>query len=185
MKVKQLNSSSRKTNKKIKEAFAELLKEKKDLNNITVTELVKKADITRSAFYTHFDSVYDVAQDFQNEALDLLMTNMKVIKSEEEFDYYLDIIFNYLQENEKIYAMMLSSDTPLLFVARLGRYINKHLQEAINPNKQRDLNIRITFFADGCMSLIIKYFRNELGYSLNELKDFIKTTYRSMLRDRK
>lgn len=71
MKVKNVNSASKKTNKRIKEAFAELLQEKKDLNNITVTELVVRADITRSSFYTHFDSIYDVAQSLQDETLEV------------------------------------------------------------------------------------------------------------------
>ena len=47
MKVKNKNRSSIKTRQKIREAFAELLKEKNELSNMTVTELVKLADITR------------------------------------------------------------------------------------------------------------------------------------------
>ena len=42
MKVKVVNSSSRKTREKIKKAFAQLMKEKQDLNKITVTSLVLK-----------------------------------------------------------------------------------------------------------------------------------------------
>ena len=72
MKVKNLNASSKKTKNLIKETFAILMNEKKELNNITVTELVNKANITRSTFYTHYDNIYDVAKDFQNETLELL-----------------------------------------------------------------------------------------------------------------
>ena len=65
MKIQGLNSSSKKTRKLIKKAFAELIHEKKELSKITVTELVKRADITRSTFYTHYDDIYDVANDYQ------------------------------------------------------------------------------------------------------------------------
>ena len=54
MKVKNLNKSSYKTRKLIKNTFAELLKEKKELNKITVSELSKRADINRSTFYDIF-----------------------------------------------------------------------------------------------------------------------------------
>ena len=37
--------------------------EKNELSNMSVTELVKLADITRSTFYTHYDSIYDVASN--------------------------------------------------------------------------------------------------------------------------
>lgn len=48
----------KKTRNLIKKKFAELMNEKKELNKITVTELVKRAGITRSTFYTHYDDIY-------------------------------------------------------------------------------------------------------------------------------
>lgn len=180
MKVKNLNSSSRKTNKAIKEAFAELIKEKKELNNITVTELVKKADITRSAFYTHFDSIYDIAQEIQNETLDLLMTNIDSIQSIDDLDHYLDIIFNYLYENEKIYSMMLSSNEPMLFSNRLSKTINNHIFSLLKEANNENLILKVTFYTDGCMNLIIKHFRKEIPNSLDEIKTFMKNLFRKL-----
>ena len=69
MKVQGLNSSSKKTRNLIKTTFAELMQEKKELNKITVTELVKRADITRSTFYTHYDDIYEVAKDYELETI--------------------------------------------------------------------------------------------------------------------
>ena len=80
MKVKNLNSSSRKTKKAIKEAFAELMHEKCELSNITVKELVARADITRSSFYTHYDNIYEVAGDIQNETMEMLQKNIEDLK---------------------------------------------------------------------------------------------------------
>lgn len=57
MKVKNLNASSVKTRNLIRDTFAELLYEKKNINKITVTELVQRADINRSTFYSHYDDV--------------------------------------------------------------------------------------------------------------------------------
>ena len=180
MKVKNLNSSSRKTNKVIKEAFAELMQEKKELNNITVTELVKKAEITRSAFYTHFDSIYDIAQEIQNETLALLMTNIDAIQTLDDLDHYLDIIFNYLHENEKIYSMLLSSNDPMLFSNKLSKAINKHISELLKSTNNDNLILKITFYTDGCMNLIIKHFRKEINNSLDDLNSFMKELFRNL-----
>lgn len=54
MKAKNLNASSVKTRNLIRDTFAELLYEKKNINKITVTELVQRADINRSTFYSHY-----------------------------------------------------------------------------------------------------------------------------------
>ena len=174
MKVKNLNSSSRKTKNKIKEAFAELVKEKKELSNVTVTELVKKADITRSTFYTHYDNIYDVAQEFQDEAIKLFMTNTENIKTIEGINNYFDEIIIHLKENEKIYSMLLSSDFPLIFSNKLGKLINTKLYDFLKFKKIDNLDLIISFFSSGCINLVIKYYRKEIDASLEEIGNFIK-----------
>lgn len=72
MKVKNLNHSSEKTRKLIRNTFAELIKEKQELNKITVSELVKRADINRGTFYNHYDSIYDVAEELEAEIIEVL-----------------------------------------------------------------------------------------------------------------
>lgn len=180
MKVKNLNSSSRKTRKLIKETFAELIAEKKSLSNITVTELVKRADITRSSFYTHYDSIYDVAQDIQNETLELLSTTLEQIQSIPDVYNYLDQIFIYIKENENIYSTILSSNEPLYFSNRLNILINKTLQEALINSNHADLILKVTFFTDGCMDLITKYFRKEINNSLEDINKFIKELFKKI-----
>lgn len=183
MKVKNINSSSRKTTKAIKEAFAELLQEKKELSNITVTELVSHADITRSSFYTHFDSIYDVAQELQNETLDVLINNITEVQSLKDFDNYIDLIFDYLNENEKIYRMMLASNDPLFFISKLNKHINKYLMNFLKNANHEDLILNITFFTDGCTYLLIKYFRNEIDNSLEEINNYIKNLFRKIFKN--
>lgn len=180
MKVKNINSASKKTNQKIKEAFAILMQEKKSLNNITVTELVKKAEITRSSFYTHFESIYDVAQSLQDETLNVLINNIKDIESLDGFDKCVDIIFKYLEENEHIYRMMLSSNDPLLFLSRLNKFFNNYTKEFLTKDNDSDLSLSITFFTDGCMDLIVKYFRKDINYSLDDIKKYIKSLFRKI-----
>lgn len=180
MKVKNLNSSSRKTRKLIKETFAKLMAEKKSLTNITVTELVKRADITRSSFYTHYDSIYDVAQDFQNETLHLLHTTLGQITNISDVSNYLDEIFAYIKENENIYSLILSSDEPLYFSSRLNILINKTLQEALISSNHADLILKVTFFTDGIMDLIIKYFCKEINYSLDDINKFTKDIFKNI-----
>lgn len=48
MKAQNLNNSSRKTRRLIKKIFAEMLSEKKELGKISVSELCKRADISRA-----------------------------------------------------------------------------------------------------------------------------------------
>lgn len=178
MKVKKANASSRKTERLIKETFAKLMHEKKELANITVTELAKRADITRSAFYTHYDSIYDVAQDIQNETLEVLVSNIKDIQSLNDFNHYIDQIIEYLKNNETIYTLLLSSNDPLLFANHLNVLINKSIYQFFGNNTQKEHYFKLTFYVDGCTNLVIKYFRHEIEYSLDEISDFLKEMFK-------
>lgn len=178
IKVKDLNVSSRKTKKLIKETFAELMHEKKELANITVTELAKRADITRSSFYTHYESIYDVAQDIQNETLSVLTNNINEIQNLDDFNNYINQIINYLKENETIYALLLTSNEPLLFANHLNILINKSIYQFLDSSNKKESIIKLTFYVDGCTNLVIKYFRQEINYSLDEISVFLKDMFK-------
>lgn len=177
MKVKVLNASSKKTRASIKSAFALVLKEKREIGNITVTELVKKADITRSTFYTHYDNIYDVARDLQDELLDVLFSDVTQISSLDDMKNYLSMLFNYLQNNEKLYKMILSTDEPLLFMDRLNRIMNRQLNEFFKNRPMENKSLNISFFVDGTIHLFIKYFRCEIDTSLEELNNYVFDTF--------
>ena len=107
VKVKVANSSSKKTREKIKKAFALLIKQKGELNKVTVTDLVKTADITRGSFYTHYDNIYDVAKDILDETLNILINNINELQTLENIDKYFSEIINYFKTNSEIYLLII------------------------------------------------------------------------------
>lgn len=171
MKVQELNSSSKKTRNLIKKAFAELINEKKELSKLTVTELVNKAGITRSTFYTHYDDIYEVVNEYQLETIELLVSDEKVLNSVQDIYNYFDEIFECLNKNEEIYKMLLSSNDSLVFLQELKRLAGKKIYNVLkNVIKNNDyLELDINFYMDGVISELIKYFRNQSDYSSEEL----------------
>lgn len=171
MKVQGLNSSSKKTRNLIKKTFAELMNEKKELSKITVTELVKRAEITRSTFYTHYDDIYEVVNDYQLETIELLVSDDKILNSIPDIYDYFDEIFECLKKNEDIYKMLLVSNGSLIFLEELkklaGEKIYHALQNIIKNNKYLELDV--DFYMNGVISELIKYFRDRSDYSLDEL----------------
>ena len=100
MKVKVVNNSSRKTRKLIRATFAEMLSEKGTIDKITVTELVKRANINRGTFYTHYDDVYAVAEDFETEILEQFDAASADIA---DIDAFVESFFAFIKENEPYY----------------------------------------------------------------------------------
>lgn len=90
MKVKNLNHSSEKTKKLIRSTFAQLIKENDGLDKVTVSELVRRADINRGTFYNHYDSIYDIAEEFESEIIQTLVEDNKPLTSLNDVNAYFD-----------------------------------------------------------------------------------------------
>ena len=181
MKVQCLNSSSVKTRNLIKKTFAELINEKKQLDKITVTELVKRANLTRSTFYTHYDNIYEVAQDYQLQTIELVCSeDLKLYSKQDILDYFVNII-QCLKDNEKTYKLLLSANESLLFLEKLKNIASKKIYDALkNSCTDKYLEIDISFLMNGILMEILKYFRNESSYSLDEILVNIKKWFEKL-----
>lgn len=63
------------TRKCIQDAFVEIRK-RKDIEKITVKEIAERAIINKATFYNHYESVYDLSDKLENEAIDRVIERM-------------------------------------------------------------------------------------------------------------
>ena len=118
--INKANEESRKfTKEAIGLALFELLKEK-DLNNIKIVELVKKAGVSRSAFYRNYKSLEDVLKDF-------IKTNInELVKL---FSYKLSdnwlIVVKYVKKNQDYFITLYNSGYFHLLLNHFNSSIDK------------------------------------------------------------
>lgn len=181
MKEMKYNSKKR-THEKIKRAFAQLLGEKKSLNKITVAELAERAEITRGTFYAHYDNIFEVAEEIENELISALGTSTAQMERVEDFPIYMHQIFVFLAANEDLYKQLLCSDAPLVFITRLNNQINLTIHKILSEHsiEKPMLDLDITFFTDGATYMILKYFRGEISLSLDEIEWYLKQRVEEM-----
>ena len=180
MKVECLNSSSIKTRNRIKQAFAELIYEKKQLDKITVKELAKKADITRSTFYTHYDNIYQVAEEYKLQTIELLCNDDLILHNKQDILDYFDNIFKCLKDNNDIYKLLIQVNDSLLFLFKLKDIASIKIYNVLKNNYDQNLDLTISFLMNGILMEIIKYFRNESNYNLDELLSNIKIWFNKL-----
>ena len=58
----------KKTKRAIRSAFAELIKEK-PMEKITVKEIAERAEINKTTFYAHYETVYDLVDQLAQETV--------------------------------------------------------------------------------------------------------------------
>lgn len=167
--------NSIRTKRMIREAFAELVSEKQDITKITVKELVERADISKSTFYCHYQDVYAVIEEFEQEILDLLDETLNTYMKEhkEEFIPYVKKIIQHLKENENLYKKIFVSDLPSKFINRLKSICNERINKDIHLDAlSSDPNIRmaeIDFLTNGITHLFEDYFKGEIKLSLDDI----------------
>ncbi len=170
-----------KTRNLIKKVFAQLIHEKKELNRITVTELVKRADITRSTFYTHYDNIYQVASEYQMQTIDLLCNPDLKLHSKQDILSYFHNIYTCLKENEETYKLLLTADDSLLFLDKLKNIASDKIYDALkNICGDPYLDLTISFLMNGITVEMIRYFRNESSYSLEDLFANIQSWFQKL-----
>ena len=66
------NKRKKESKTKIKKAFIELL-QTKEINEINITDLVKKAGVNRSTFYVNYIDIYDLTEKLKEEMFNDLL----------------------------------------------------------------------------------------------------------------
>lgn len=179
-------NSKKRTHEKIKKAFAELLAEKGSLNKISVAELSKRAEVTRGTFYAHFNNIFEVAEEIENEFISVLEDSTKHMKDEEDFHVYLHQVFVFLAENEELYRKLLQSDAPLIFITKLNTQINDVVHKLVEQSliKRPTLDLDVMFMTDAATFMIIRYFRGKLDLSLDEIEWYLRQRVEEMFSDK-
>ncbi len=177
MKAQNLNNSSRKTRRLIKKVFAEMLSEKKELGKISVSELCKRADISRGAFYSHYDDIYGVAEDYENEMIDAFFDNARLLESQ-NISHFIEMIFEFIQQNNENYRMLCNSNDFLFAAKKLTTVVSGKLLELCR-NDSRIKNIEyieleLQIFLEGLLCEYVKYCRGYSEKGLDALYDYTK-----------
>ena len=80
---------------------------------------------------------------------------------------YFDKVVFYLKKNETTYQMLLSSNEPYMFLNKLSKLLNEKIKHFLKYNRLNDSDLNISFFVDGLMLQVLKYFKGEKNYSLD------------------
>lgn len=167
--------SSVRSKTRIKEAFLALIQEK-DANKITVTDIVKKADINRSTFYAHYPDVQGVVEQINGEAINEMLKILGAFKYENFFSNLAPVLLKinrYLEDEMELCRIMIVSDYADAFFEEAKRVFFDYMKNAESiPSQVRNspaFEMRISFFVGGLVNMYKQWFKGELQVSLNDI----------------
>lgn len=181
MEKKEYRSAVR-SRKLIRQAFFELLKEK-NFEKITVTDIVKKADINRSTFYAHYPDVMGVVEEIQTEILDYtqqFMDNLDFKDFYENPKPYLEHIVKLVAENNELYRLLMTSAMAAKQLDQLKYILIDRTIETLDVKdgfvSNFELEFATRFFMGGIVDVYTQWLNGRIDCSLEDLTDQLANT---------
>lgn len=172
--------SSRRSKNMIKKAFAKLLHEK-DISKITVTDIIKEAEISRGTFYAHYPDVYGLFEQIENEEMTKLMTFIHELGFESISDDPTKLIkevFYYINNDLEYYKLLFLSKNADRFLIRIKDFLTDQIlsNEMIalyHASSTGEASIYISFFTAAVASVFIDWLKGNITVSIDELTDIL------------
>ncbi len=171
----------KKTQAAIRNAFVDLIKEKGDVNIITIKEIVDRADISRSTFYTHYNDINELIDDLSNMfADDIAKIVVETHKKTTGVASYMLIyrsILTYLYEKGPLSKAILIDSRNTKIIEEISRslrdgiasyYAASHRQ--VDPEL---LFATATFWTNGVLGIMREWAQYDFKYSVDEMATII------------
>lgn len=167
----------RKTKAAIFRAFDALMQEKR-YANISIQNIIDRADIGRTTFYAHYATKDELLESYINHVFDVLIVENNGLDAE-GLDGLIPIehIFTHLQGHSPMLRNILNSDSGELLFQRAESYWRTKLQsydigaESMNRVPQ---NLRINHIVTSAIGMIKWWSKNDMPYSPQEMERFWK-----------
>ena len=129
----------KKTKRAIRSAFYELIKEK-PLEKITVREIAERAEINKTTFYAHYETVYDLVDQLEQEAVAEVISQLNTAQG--------------LLSKNQLCTAPFSAPAMAQFTAHLRNAIlEKVKQDGIDSTQYENIGAVLVFIFNGIAGL--------------------------------
>ena len=158
--LKKEDRRVRRTKKLLTQALTELL-QKKQINEITVTELTDLADMNRGTFYLYYRDIFDMLEKIEAELFrkldDIAQTHEHGDPKQQVKPILLDL-FHFISENQEMCRVLLSPNGDMNFLHRLYEAIRERCYEIWGEQAggviEKEFDYRYSFAVFGCAGMI-------------------------------
>lgn len=169
------NKRKKESQEKIEKIFVQLI-QTKEMNEISITDICKKAHLNRSTFYANYIDLYDLADKIR-EKLEVEVDNL--YKEEKENNYNSNNflkLFENIKENQIFYKtyFKLNMDKN----AKISQY---EYDTELAKMKFGDAHIEyhLEFFMAGFNAIIRKWLNNGCKETPKEMNEIIISEYKN------
>lgn len=165
------NPSSIRSKKLLTEALFDLMKVK-TYNQITITELVNAADLTRKTFYRNFSSKDDILENYMDDIFKEYVDSLERLECFES-SAIINTYFKICKKNQKFLTLIMEQNLLFLLHSKYLTYLS-----AINEKFQKKsisessvTQYHIAFSAGGFLQILYLWLKNGLKETPEEMAE--------------
>jgi len=150
------------------------LMDKKNFNQITITELSKNADLARRTFYRHFDTVDDVL-DYHMKKLSKELATLfaEGIAQNKSFKEYVVIYFSYWEQHKDLLLLLKKNNLLSILLFNFMPSVKENLPDNYSNDPTSDYLFYFIF--GGICNLLIKWIGDGTKQSAWEMGEIAET----------
>lgn len=142
----------------------------KTFEPITVTEIIKKAGVSRGGFYRNYQSKEDVLQEICSELFRYILDYMTEHKFYENPKLWFIDFFHNIEENQEAYQLLINAQAPPNMVLEFDEgLILKKLQRNDSVLEQ----YRAVAIAKGLTEIVVIWVRNGMQETPEEMAEMM------------
>lgn len=179
---KEIDRRIGRTRMLLQDALFSLMQEK-PYNKITIQEIIDKADVGRSTFYSHYETKDDLLFGSVEHLLESL--NHYIINylgKEEERTKLLPVIelFDHFRENSKPLKGLMKAESSVLFFEKVQSYWNKSIEDYLKKKMPKDTEPKIPFvilsnhITSTLIQLIKWWINNKMPYTSVQMDQYFQ-----------
>lgn len=131
MKEKSQSKAAIRTRKWITDALISLM-EQKDFADISITEIVEKADVSRQSFYRHFSTKEEVFDEYFYENIIKKFKDTYNPKPDDTVYKVLEFYFAFWYENTDVMNLVQKANYPLQMFDKYDHVLRVHLADSLD-----------------------------------------------------
>ncbi|WP_416148969.1 TetR/AcrR family transcriptional regulator [Salipaludibacillus sp. HK11] len=182
MKNNELDRRVLKTRRAIHEALSSLMQEKK-YSKITIQDIIDRANVGRSTFYSHFATKDELLFSSVEDLLEILNQYIKsYIEHDGDKPRLISVLdfFEHIQENSKIMKGLFKSEGADLFFEKVEAYwndgIEEYLQSKLPIGKEPKVPIKIltNHISSSLLNLLKWWVNNHMSYTPVQMDQYFR-----------
>lgn len=181
MKANTNNRSVQRTKQLLKNSLVELL-QTTSITKISVTKLTQIANINRGTFYLHYEDIYCLLDDLENDMIQdvvSILHDHPPVHSEFTIFPILCNVFQYIKEKSDICKTLLQTDNHNTFLQKMKNVVQQECFSAWNllfgQHNQTFYPAYYAFIISGCIGLIEYWFEQGMKETPSEMAQIAET----------